>query len=120
MSRGEIDLTSLEKKAKEILNKIGIEYIPQYPTRTGFVIDFAVIEKDRKIAIELDGTKWHSSKKAQQRDRFKDYQLKREGWKVVRIKEDEINKMEELLASIIGNLSYRPKTKKLKSEANMK
>jgi len=120
MSRGEIDLTSLEKKAKEILNKMGIDYIPQYPTRTGFVIDFAVVSEDRKIAIELDGTKWHSSKKVQQRDRFKDHQLRREGWKVIRIKEDEINKMEELLPSIIENSSYLPKTKKLKSEANMR
>lgn len=109
MSRGEIRLTSLEKKAEEILDKMGIEYIPQYPTRTGFVIDFALLGKDRKVAIELDGTKWHSSKEAQQRDRFKDYQLRREGWKVIRIKEDEINKMEELLSSVIENSSYLKK-----------
>lgn len=119
MKRSELRLTSLGKEAEEILDKMGIDYIPQYPTRTGFVIDFAVVSEDRKIAIELDGTKWHSSKKAQQRDRFKDYQLRREGWKVIRIKEDEINKMEELLSSVIGNSSYLPKTKKLKSEANM-
>lgn len=90
------------------------------PTRTGFVIDFAVVDKDRKIAIGIDGTKWHSSKKAQQRDRFKDYQLRREGWKLIRIKEDEINKMGEFLLSAMENSPYLPKTKKLKSKANMK
>lgn len=116
MSRGEFRLTSLEKEAEEILGKMGIEYIPQYSTRTGFVIDFAVVGEDKKIAIEIDGTKWHSSKKAQQRDRFKDYQLRREGWKVIRIKEDEINKMEELLLSATGNSPCLPKTKKLKRE----
>jgi len=120
MKRSEIHLTSLEKEAEEILGKMGVEYVPQYSTRTGFVIDFAVVGEDIKIAIEIDGTKWHSSKKAQQRDRFKDYQLRREGWKVIRIKEDEINKMEELLLSTMGNSPYLPKTKKLKSEANMK
>jgi len=103
MKRGEYHPTSPEKEAKEILSKMGIEYIPQYSTRTGFVIDYAI--PDKKIAIEIDGTKWHSSKKAQQRDRFKDYQLRREGWKVIRIKEDEINKMEEELSSFIGDSS---------------
>jgi very-short-patch-repair endonuclease len=66
--------------------------------------------KNKKIAIEIDGTKWHSSKKAQQRDRFKDYQLRREGWKVIWIKKDEINKMEELLLSATRNLPCPPKT----------
>jgi very-short-patch-repair endonuclease len=120
MKRGEYYPTSLEKEAEEILGKMGIEYIPQYSTRTGFVIDFAVVGEDKKIAIEIDGTKWHSSKKTQQRDRFKDFQLRREGWKVIRIKEDEINKLEEILLSVTGNSLYLPKTKKVKSEADMK
>lgn len=99
MNRGEFRLTSLEKEAEEVLGKMGIEYIPQYSTRTGFVIDFAVVGEGKKIAIEIDGIKWHSSKKAQHRDRFKDYQLRREGWKVIRIKGDEIDKMAEIISS---------------------
>jgi len=55
------------------------------------VIDFAVFKKGEKIAIEVDGERWHSSKKAKKRDRFKDYMLRREKWKVIRIKEREIN-----------------------------
>ena len=90
MTRGSIYLTSLEKQVETILKELDIEYIVQYPVHSGFILDFAILNK--KIAIEVDGKKWHTSKEAMQRDRFKDYQLKREGWKVIRIKEEEINR----------------------------
>lgn len=98
MSRGDIHTTSLEKIVKEYLDENEIKYIFQFPTKTGFVIDFALLKE--RTAIEVDGFKWHSSKEAMQRDRFKDYQLKREGWKVVRIKEEEINSLDSLLSSV--------------------
>ena len=90
MKRGSIYLTSLEKQVESILKELDIEYIVQYPVHSGFVLDFALL--DQKIAIEVDGKRWHSSKEAMKKDRFKDYQLKREGWKVIRIKEEEICK----------------------------
>ena len=99
MTRGSIYLTSLEKQAWDTLEELDIEYVSQYPTHSGFIIDFAIV--DKKIAIEVDGKKWHSSKGARKHDRFKDYQLKREGWRVIRIKEDEIDRLESLLLSII-------------------
>jgi len=89
--RGSIQLTSLERKAEEILNSLNIEYISQYPTRTGFVIDFAIISNGYKIAIETDGEHWHTTKKQKKKDRFKNYMLKREGWNVIRIKELNFN-----------------------------
>jgi len=95
----EIHRTSIEKIVEEWLVKNGVEYSFQHPVHTGFVIDFAIPEK--KIAIEVDGTKWHSSKKAKKRDRFKDYQLKRDGWKVIRIPEVEIDKLDGLLSSVL-------------------
>lgn len=94
MSRDELYLTSLERKMKEILKELGVDYIEQYSTRTGFVIDFAVNTDKGNFALEVDGEVWHSSKKATKRDRFKDYMLKREGWQVVRIKEKELNELE--------------------------
>ena len=90
MTRGSVYLTSLEKQVENILKELGIEYIVQYSVHSGFILDFALLEQ--KIAIEVDGFKWHSSEKAMKRDRFKDYMLRREGWEVVRIKEEEINR----------------------------
>ena len=90
MTRRSVYLTSLEKQVESILKELNTEYIAQYPTHTGFILDFAIL--DKKIAIEVDGFKWHSSKEAIKRDRFKDYQLKREKWKVIRVKESNINK----------------------------
>jgi len=80
----EITLTSLERKVKEALDKLGVEYVPQYSTRTGFVIDFLIFLNGRKIALEVDGP-YHELKEVRRRDKFKDYMLKREGYKVVRV-----------------------------------
>ena len=96
MTRGSVHLTSLERQARDVLEELDIGYVSQYPIHSGFVIDFAVL--DQKIAIEVDGTNWHSSKEAKKRDRFKDYQLGREGWLVIRLKEKE--KWKDLLSII--------------------
>jgi len=91
MEREKIHLTNLEKKAKKILDELGVNYIDQYSTRLGFIIDFAI--PDKKIAIEVDGKYWHKNKK---KDRFRDWMLKRDGWRVIRIKENEIENLKNL------------------------
>lgn len=100
MTRGSIYLTSLEEQARDVLEELGIEYVSQYPTHSGFIVDFALL--DQKIAIEVDGKIWHNSKKSQKRDRFKDYQLGREGWKVIRLRESEKEKWKSLLLCAIS------------------
>ena len=99
MARGDIRLTSLERIVKAYLDELGIEYAAQFSTRTGFIIDFALI--DKRIAIEVDGP-MHLTKEAKKHDRFKDYQLKREGWSVIRIPEAQMNNLDGLLSSIQG------------------
>lgn len=91
--------TSLERIAKDYLDSHNVNYEPQFPTSTGFVIDFAI--PDRLIAIEVDGSKWHTSKKALRKQQFRDYQLKRAGWTVIHIPEDEIDNLDILLSSVI-------------------
>jgi len=83
MKRGYIR-TSLEEKVKAVLDELGVQYHEQYPTRTGFIIDFAIFYNGKKIAIEVDGPH-HDRKEQKKRDRFKDYMLKREGWTVLRL-----------------------------------
>ena len=80
--RTRINPTSLEASVAGALDELGIEYEAEYPTRTGFILDFALL--DRKIAIEADGPT-HDEPKRQKSDRFRDYQLRREGWKVIRL-----------------------------------
>ena len=99
MQRNEIYLTNLEKKVKSFLDVRGIRYISQYPLRQGFIADFAL--PDKKIIIEVDGERWHSGKKKVKKDRFRDYMLKRDGWTTIRIKEKEINNLQELLCFFI-------------------
>lgn len=91
--------TSIEQTVKDYLDKNNVNYEPQFPTNTGFVIDFAII--DWRIAIEVDGKKWHSSKKALRKQRFRDYQLRRGGWTVIHIPEEELDNLDSLLSSIL-------------------
>jgi len=79
----------IEEIVKEGLDTLNIKYILQYPTRTGFILDFALI--DKMIDLEVDGF-YHDNSKAQKRDRFRAYMVKREGWKTIRIHHTEINK----------------------------
>lgn len=91
--------TSLERIVKEYLDEHNVNYEPQFPTDTGFVIDFALL--NQKVAIEVDGERWHSSKKALKKQRFRDYQLRRGGWSIIHILESEIENLDSLLSSII-------------------
>ena len=99
MERSKVYLTNIEREVKAWLEDRGINFIPQYPLRQGFIADFALL--DKKIIIEVDGKKWHSGKKKQKKDRFRDYMLKRAGWKTIRIPEKDIDKLDSLLSSIL-------------------
>ena len=99
MERNEIYLTGIERAVKQWLEDRGIEHIPQYPLRQGYIADFALL--DKKIIIEVDGEHWHSGKKKQKKDRFRDYMLKRAGWKTIRIPEKDIDKLDSLLSSVL-------------------
>jgi len=91
--------TSLEQIVKDYLDKNNVNYEPQFPTSTGFVIDFAIPSK--MIAIEVDGYNWHTSKKALKKQRFRDYQLRRSGWTIIHIPEEEITNLNNLLSPIL-------------------
>ena len=99
MERSKVYLTNIEREVKAWLEDRGIEHIPQYPLRQGYIADFALL--DKKIIIEVDGEHWHSGKKQQKKDRFRDYMLKRAGWTTIRIKEKDIDKLQELLSSLL-------------------
>jgi len=68
--------------------RLGIDFVVQYPLKFSFILDFAF--PDFKLAIEVDGVYWHSQKKNRKRDKVKDSILAREGWKVLRIPEQQV------------------------------
>lgn len=54
-----------------------------------FLIDVAF--PDRRLAVEADGTYWHGNSKQQAKDRQKDGYLSKNGWRILRLPENEIN-----------------------------
>ena len=101
------DIFPLEKIIGGELKKAGIKAIPQHfvkikkrlprgsskaRTFRGFRLDFAVYCKSGKIAIECDNQKAHSSPAQKIKDRLKNRLLRRDGWRVIRIREPEIIK----------------------------
>lgn len=84
--------TEIERILREALEsrgyKPGIDFSTQYPLRYGYILDIAFPEE--KLAIEADGTPWHSSKRARQKDHIKDNVLFKMGWEVLRFTDRQI------------------------------
>lgn len=84
--------TNIERTFREELQSrnlaLGIDFSIQYPLKYSFILDIAF--PDQKVAVELDGTYWHTKKKNRRRDKMKDSILRKEGWTVIRFTDDEI------------------------------
>lgn len=81
-------MTCIEKAMLEVFEREHIVYEKQYPIGP-FTADFAF--PDKHVVVECDGKYWHSLEDVQKRDRKKDNYLRRNGWHIVRLSEDEIN-----------------------------
>jgi very-short-patch-repair endonuclease len=97
--RGALDLTSLEQRVQKALQELGLPFVPQLPTRTGFLIDYAL--PSLRVALEVDGP---SHERTRRRDAFRDLQLAREGWRVVRVSYRDIEGAEDLKALLAERL----------------
>src|SRR3989344_4524249 len=79
----------LERK----LNQFGIKTLPQYTISAGgkrYRLDLAVFCRNGNIAIECDNRKAHSSAVQKLKDKQKDTDLKKLGWRVIRFDEPDI------------------------------
>lgn len=82
--------TPIEQMAwASIRCKRGVILYPQYPVLKYFV-DFG--NPIRKVALELDGKKFHNT----ERDKIRDQELRAAGWKVYRITGTEMNRSDFL------------------------
>jgi very-short-patch-repair endonuclease len=81
-------LNPFEVDVRDTLLRHGLKLTAQYGT-SGYWIDFAVqhpLQPGRHIlAIECDGATYHSSQSARDRDRLRQEQLERQGWRFHRI-----------------------------------
>ena len=81
-------LNPFEVDVRDTLLRHGLKLTPQYGT-SGYWIDFAVQHPAQPgryiLAIECDGATYHSSHSARDRDRLRQEQLERQGWRFHRI-----------------------------------
>jgi len=92
-------VTNIEQIVMDWLDMHNVLYIFQRPTRIGFIDDFYI--PDKNLILEVDGIHWHSSKKAQKKKRFRDYMNLRTGVKTLRIKEEDISSINNILLFLV-------------------
>ena len=85
---GKPALNPFEVDVRDALLRHGLKLTAQYGT-SGYWIDFAVQHPTQPgryvLAIECDGATYHSSPSARDRDRLRQEQLERQGWRFHRI-----------------------------------
>lgn len=91
------------------LRHLGVEVNREYTVSGGgkrVRIDIAIITDEKKIAIECDNEKAHSSKIQKEKDKAKDYFLEKLGWQVVRLSESDIlNHLEKSVNLVLKTLN---------------
>ncbi|MDA8114401.1 MAG: phage minor head protein [Acidithiobacillus sp.] len=101
-------MTSIEKKMSELLDKMELDYVFQYPI-LNYNADFAL--PGLGIVIECDGAYWHQDK---DRDLVRQKKIEKQGWSVLRYDDCAINNnllfVEEEIARVAGNHSGEYKT----------
>jgi len=80
-------LTTIELLLAEELSTRSIPFETQYPAPP-WLIDIALL--DAQVAIEADGSYWHSLPHAVERDIRRDADLAARGWLVLRFSEADI------------------------------
>lgn len=93
--------TSIEIAVKSVLDALGIKNEPEKAIGR-YPVDFYL--PDYNMVIECDGDYWHSLPKSIERDARKDKYLTAHGYKVVRLREKDINTDVENLVSSLFDL----------------
>jgi very-short-patch-repair endonuclease len=89
---GERKETGIELKLQEMLTAMGIEFVTQKPILGVTIADVFIYPN---VAVFADGTYWHSGAMKEHKDKEKTDKLKKGGYVVLRLEEEEINKDEQ-------------------------
>ncbi len=87
------NIAPTEQIIEDGLRRAGIKAIAKHRVIFGkkrYCLDFAVFCKQGLIAIECDNKKAHSGFSQREKDRIKNAFLRRHGWLVIRLPEDDI------------------------------
>ena len=95
--------TSIELKVSQILNDLDIPFYKQYSIDK-YYADFYL---GHKIIIECDGLYWHSLDLTVKRDKKRDDFLTKKGYKILRLKEDEIHEEVDFVKEKIKTHFYK-------------
>ena len=88
-----------EAALKAALARAEIPYSFQHSTRSGYIIDFAFPEA--RLAVEVDGSAWHSSPRQRSRDGLRTHRLKLDGWTVVRFHADLVVRSPDVVVAAL-------------------
>lgn len=99
--------TKIEKKIQDLLRKNKIKFLKHYPIyNSKFETKIDMVILDKKIAIYCDGDYWHNLGSRRILDAKINYNLKKGGWKVVRLWEHDINNnLDKCRNRIMSNIS---------------
>jgi very-short-patch-repair endonuclease len=85
-------LSDLEERFARVLNSRGLvkdeDYFTNHPLRTGFIADFLFPRK--RLILEVDGHRSHFTVAGKKKKRFRDYQLRRSGYRVVHLTAEQV------------------------------
>jgi very-short-patch-repair endonuclease len=79
--------SAIEQAIEQSLKATDLPFEKQFPFGP-FTCDFAI--PSHRLAIECDGSYWHSLPEVQKRDRKRDNYFYRHGWKTLRFSEQSI------------------------------
>ena len=98
--RWEGKMTWIEQQMADLLDRLGIEYMSQYPILK-YRVDFVI--PALKIAIECDGEYWHKDKA---KDEARQKEIENEGWFVLRYTGAKINSCIEEIGTELIRVVY--------------
>ncbi|MBA3065921.1 DUF559 domain-containing protein [bacterium] len=110
--RGLFDIPPMDNILAAMLTKNKIpfkrEFVVKRKNGKIFRLDFAIPRRTKPLNIECDAYRWHSQKQQRIKDKLRDKELKKLGWKIIRISEEELLKTpRDVLSKIKKVLSAR-------------
>ena len=95
---GKLWMSPIEAQLYDAMRHDGLSPIPQYCI-SGYFVDFAF--PDVNIAVEADGAAYHTSEQDRQRDKKRDWVIRRAGWKIMHFKGSTIYQKSENCSFVI-------------------